>query len=273
MKAIEEVFQVDKAIIGMVHLPPLPGSPSYRGDDVNDIIDKALRDARALRDGGVDGLLIENFWDMPYRKSSVEPSTIASMAVIAREVAMDTGLPVGINVLRNDALASLAIAKAVGGKFIRVNVYVEVIITDQGLIEPCAHQLQLAKKLYHADNIKIFADVNVKHGTPLAPRPIDEVAEEAATRGLADAVILTGHKTGEPPSIGDLAKVRERLPNTSLIIGSGCTSENVHELFKYADAAIVGSYFKEKGLASPVSKEKVERFMSKVKELRGKLRS
>ena len=265
-----EVFHVDKAVIGMVHLPPLPGSPSYDGEDVNAIIDKALRDAQALRDGGVDGLLIENFWDMPYRSGSVKPSTIATMTVIAREIASLTGLPIGINVLRNDAVAALAIAKAVGGSFIRVNVYIEVMATDQGVIEPCAYRVQMAKKMYHAKNIKVFADINVKHGAPVAPRPIDEVAEDAIERGLADAIILTGSRTGLAPSVSDIVKVRERLPNTPIIIGSGCTPENIEILFKYANAVIVGSYFKESGLSSPVSRQKVEKFMAKVKEIRRK---
>lgn len=269
---IMEVFHVNKAVIGMVHLPPLPGSPSYDGEDVNAIMDKALRDAQALRDGGVDGLLIENFWDKPYRSGSVGPSTIATMTVIAKEIASLTGLPIGINVLRNDAIAALAIAKAVGGAFIRVNAYVEVIATDQGIIKPCAHKVQVAKKLYHAKNIKVFADINVKHGAPVAPRPIDEVAIDAIERGLADAIVLTGPRTGVAPSISDLMRVRSRLPNTPIVIGSGCTLENIESLFKLADAAIVGSYFKEGDISSPISRQKVEKFMAKVKEIRSRSR-
>ncbi|MEM4647570.1 MAG: BtpA/SgcQ family protein, partial [Candidatus Nezhaarchaeales archaeon] len=115
MKVVRELFQVDKAVIGVIHLPPLPGSPRYSGEDISSIIESALRDARTLRDGGVDGIIIENFWDMPYRKSSVSPSTIASMAVIAKELAREVNIPVGINVLRNDAVAALAIAKVAGG--------------------------------------------------------------------------------------------------------------------------------------------------------------
>ncbi|MEM0083123.1 MAG: BtpA/SgcQ family protein [Candidatus Nezhaarchaeales archaeon] len=271
MNVVEELFQVEKAVIGVVHLPPLPGSPKYDGEDVSFIIESALRDARTLRDGGVDGVIIENFWDMPYRRCSVGPSTVASMAVIAKEVAREIDIPVGVNVLRNDVVAALAIAKVAGGSFIRVNAYVEVIVTDQGVLEPCARRVQMAKKVYRAESIKIFADVHVKHGAPLVQRPIEIVAEEALSRGLADAIILTGPSIGTPPSLEEVRKVRAKLPEASIIIGSGCNPENIDELFKLADAAIVGSYFKRGNLSSPISKEKVEVFMSKVSEIRRRI--
>ncbi|MCC6042249.1 MAG: BtpA/SgcQ family protein, partial [Candidatus Verstraetearchaeota archaeon] len=138
MNVVEEVFGVQKAIIGVVHLPPLPGSPRYEGEELEFIAERALRDAKALKEGGVDGVLIENFWDAPYRKKRVSPITVASMTVIAKEVAKEVRIPIGVNVLRNDALAALAIAKAIGGSFIRVNAYVETVVTDQGIVEPCA---------------------------------------------------------------------------------------------------------------------------------------
>lgn len=269
---VEEVFGVSKAVIGVVHLPPLPGSPSYSGEDLNAIVERALRDAKALEEGGVDGVLIENFWDLPYRKPPVEPSTVACMSVVALEISRSTSLPLGVNVLRNDALASIAIAKAVGGRFIRVNVYAEVAVTDQGVIEPVAHQVQVAKKLYYAGGVKVFADVNVKHASPLATRPLEDVAEEAVSRGLADAVIVTGPKTGEPPRLDDLHRVKARVKESSVIVGSGCTPENAADLLACADAVIVGTYFKEGGMKSPVSKVKVERLVSKVREIRSKLK-
>lgn len=268
MKVVEEIFQVEKAVIGVVHLPPLPGSPRYNGDDMSSIIERALRDARTLRDGEVDGVIIENFWDVPYRRGSVDPSTVASMTIIAKEISREIGVPIGVNVLRNDAIAALAIAKAIGGAFIRVNAYIEVVVTDQGVIEPCAYRVQMAKRIYQAENVKVFADVHVKHGVPLAKRSIEVVAEEALSRGLADAVVLTGPSTGIPPLLEEVEKVRARLPKASIIIGSGCNPENISELFKLADAAIVGSYFKEGDLSSFVSREKVEIFMSKVREIR-----
>jgi len=265
---VEGVFGVRKAVVGVVHLPPLPGSPRYYGEGLESIIERALKDARALNSGGVDGILIENFWDAPYRRERVSPMTVASMTVVAREVAREVRIPIGVNVLRNDAVAALAIAKAVGGSFVRVNVYVETIVTDQGIIEPCAYRVQMAKKAYHASNVKVFADVHVKHGAPLVERPVDVVAEEALKRGLADAVILTGPKTGTPPPLEELLSVRARLPQAPIIVGSGCTPENVKELLGVADAVIVGSYFRGGDLSAPVSEERVRELMAKVREVR-----
>jgi len=270
MKVVEEVFGVRKAVVGVVHLSPLPGSPRYSGENLDAIIERALRDARALSNGGVDGILIENFWDAPYRKERVSPMTVASMTVVAKEVAREVEVPIGVNVLRNDAVAALAIAKAVGGSFIRVNAYVETVVTDQGVIEPCAYRVQVAKKVYHASYVRVFADVHVKHGAPLAQRPVDLVAEEALKRGLADAVVLTGPSTGTPPPLEELLSVRTKLPQASIIVGSGCNPENVRELLKIADAAIVGSYFRGGDLSAPVSEERVREFMAKVRELRGR---
>ena len=268
MGVVEGVFGVRKAVVGVVHLPPLPGSPRYYGEGLESIIERALKDARALNSGGVDGILIENFWDAPYRRERVSPMTVASMTVVAREVAREVRIPIGVNVLRNDAVAALAIAKAVGGSFVRVNVYVETIVTDQGIIEPCAYRVQMAKKAYHASNVKVFADVHVKHGAPLVERPVDVVAEEALKRGLADAVILTGPKTGTPPPLEELLSVRARLPQAPIIVGSGCTPENVKELLGVADAVIVGSYFRGGDLSAPVSEERVRELMAKVREVR-----
>jgi len=268
VKVIEDVFGVRKAIVGVVHLPPLPGSALYSGEGLEAIVEGALRDARALSNGGVDGILIENFWDAPYRRERVSPMTVASMTVIAKEVAREVGVPIGLNVLRNDAVAALAIAKAVGGSFIRVNVYVETVVTDQGIIRPCARRVQMAKRIYQASDVKVFADVHVKHGAPLVQRPVDLVAEEALKRGLADAVVLTGPRTGTPPPLEELLSVRARLPQASIIVGSGCDPENVRGLLKVADAAIVGSYFRGGDLSAPVSEDRVRELVSRVRELR-----
>jgi membrane complex biogenesis BtpA family protein len=267
MKVVEEIFDVRKAIVGVVHLPSLPGSPRYEGEGLESIIERALWDAKALSEGGVDGILIENFWDAPYRKK-VGPMTVASMTVIAKEVAKEVRIPIGVNVLRNDAVAALAIAKTIGGSFIRINAYVETIVTDQGIVEPCAYEVQMARKIYYASNIKVFADVHVKHGAPLAQRAVDVVAEEALKRGLADAVILTGPTTGTPPPLEEVLSVRARLPEASIIVGSGCNPKNLKDLLRTADAAIVGSYFRGGDLSAPVSVERVREFMAKVKEVR-----
>ncbi|MDI6819394.1 MAG: BtpA/SgcQ family protein [Candidatus Hodarchaeaceae archaeon] len=263
------MFGAEKPIIGMVHLPPLPSSPRYDGRDVHDIVERALQDAKALKAGGIDGLTIENFGDAPYLKANVGPETVSAMASIAKEVVDAVDVPVGINVLRNDAKAALAIANAAGGEFIRVNVFTEAIVSDQGIIEACAPELIRYRRRLGAEGIKIFADVHVKHGALLSARPIEESAKDAAYRGFADALIITGARTGEAPELQSLLKVKKAVPEKPVLIGSGTTRQNVAKLLEHADGAIVGTSFKAGGIVeNPVDGARVMAFMAEVKKLR-----
>jgi membrane complex biogenesis BtpA family protein len=265
---LSEMFGLEKPIIGVIHLLPLPGSPRYDGK-LDLVLERAMRDAGALREGGVDGLIIENFGDAPYLKANVGPETVTAMAAIAKEVVDAVNVPVGINVLRNDAKAALAIAIAAGGRFIRVNVLTEAIVGDQGIIEACAPELIRYRRRLGAEGIKIFADVHVKHGALLSPRPIEESAKDAAYRGLADALIVTGARTGEAPELDDIARVKGAVPDRPVLVGSGATKQNVARLLERADGAIVGTTFKEGGnVENPVDASRVRAFMAEVKKLR-----
>jgi membrane complex biogenesis BtpA family protein len=265
-----EIFDVEKPIVGMIHLLPLPGSPRYDGRGLHRIVDRALRDAKALEAGGIDGLIIENFGDTPYLKVKVGPETISAMASITKEVIEVVEVPVGVNVLRNDAKAALAIAYAAGGKFIRVNVFTEAIVGDQGIIEACAPELIRYRRRLGAEEIEIFADVHVKHAALLTTRPIEESARDAAYRGLADALIVTGPRTGVEPELEDLMKVKRAVPDRPVLVGSGIDEENVARLLKHADGAIVGTSLKEGGIVdNPVDERRVKALMAAVEELRG----
>ncbi len=140
-----DLFESPKPIIGMIHLMPLPGSPLFKGD-FDEILDQALRDARALEEGGVDGVIVENLGDKPYPRTAGR-ITVAAMAVIVREVVKEIGIPVGVNVLRNDGLASVAIAKVTGASFIRVNVFIDTVISESGILDPIAPRLLRYRKL------------------------------------------------------------------------------------------------------------------------------
>jgi len=264
-----ELFRVKKPIVGMVHLLPLPGSPRYEGLGLDRISERAVQDAKHLESGGVDGLTVENFGDAPYLKANVGPETISTMASIAKEVIDAVEVPVGINVLRNDAKAALAIAYAAGGKFIRVNVFTEAIVGDQGIIEACAPELIRYRRRLGAEEIKIFADVHVKHGALLIPRPIEESAMDAAYRGLADALIVTGPRTGVEPGLEDLMRVKKAVPDRPVLVGSGVSKGNVAKLLKHADGAIVGTSLKAGGVVdNPVDEKRVKALMAAVKGLR-----
>ncbi|MPW39120.1 BtpA/SgcQ family protein [Thermococcus sp. 101 C5] len=231
----------DKPLIGMIHLRPLPGSYLYQ-NDFDEVIAHALREAKKLERAGFDAIMVENFNDVPFSKT-VEPVTVASMSVIAKAIRDEISLPLGINVLRNDAIAAYSIAYATKADFIRVNVLSGVAYTDQGIIEGEAHKLARLRKLLPS-KIKIFADVHVKHAYHFGD--FEEALMDTVERGLADAVIVSGKRTGSEVDVEKL-KLAKELSNVPVLIGSGTTYENLLTLWKYADGFIVGTWIKENG--------------------------
>src|SRR6059036_1418651 len=199
-------MQLERTIIGMVHLPPLPGSPRWDGSMAR-VVAAALADAGALVEGGVDAVLVENFNDMPFTPGRVEPATVAAMSVVAAEVRRALPrTPLGINVLKNDARAALAVACAVGGEFIRVNVHAGAVLADQGIVQSDAYHTLRDRRLLGAD-VRLFADVQGKHAVPLGPVELEQEARDLVHRGLADVLVVSGRATGEATAIGDVKRV------------------------------------------------------------------
>lgn len=263
------VFETPKPLIGMVHLLPLPGSPRYDGAGISCVLDAALRDAKALESGGVDGLLIENYGDSPFKPTPTDPETVASMTAIGKEISRQTKLPLGVNVLRNGALAALAIAHVIGARFIRVNVLTESMLTDQGVIEACAHDLMRYRRQLGAADMQVYADVRSKHAAPIVSRPVEESARDTAYRGMADALIVTGPRTGAEPDRDQLRRVKESVPDRPILIGSGLTSRNAAELLREADGAIVGTSLKEDGVTErPVDEMRVRELVRSAQRFR-----
>jgi membrane complex biogenesis BtpA family protein len=252
-----ELFdQERRALIGVVHLRPLPGSPSYK-EGMDAVLESAALDARRLTEGGADAIIVENFGDTPFFAGAVPSETVAAMTLAVqkvREAASD--LDVGVNVLRNDARGALGICAATGANFLRVNVLCGAAATDQGVITGDAANL-LRERALLAPEVKIFADVHVKHATPIGGTSLVESAVETAERGGADALILTGSRTGSPPDAAELVAVRERIGDHPLLIGSGLDVQNAGELLEHVSGAIVGSSLKESGVHSPVDAERV----------------
>jgi membrane complex biogenesis BtpA family protein len=245
-------------LVGVVHLPPLPGSA--RGGAATGfpaLLDRALRDAIVWAEGGADALIVENFGDVPFRANRVEPHTIAAMSLAISRIATETGLPIGVNMLRNDVPAATSIAALAGGSFVRANVYVGAALTDQGLIEGEAAEVQALIRRLGAP-VAVWADLDVKHAAQLAPRPIAELGEDAVERGLAAAVIVTGAGTGKPVAEGDLATVRAAVPATPVYAGSGVTVDSIPAIFRHADGAIIGTAAKINGdIAQPMDLDRV----------------
>jgi membrane complex biogenesis BtpA family protein len=247
MTKFEALFRRPGPMIGMVHLGPLPGAPAY-GGRLEPVATRALREAGTLAEEGFDGILVENFGDSPFLPGSVGPETVASMAAITQRIVDAMEVPVGVNVLRNDARAALAVAVATGARFIRVNVHTGACATDQGVLEGRAWETLRERSRLRAD-VLVFADVLVKHGSPLGPVDPHHAARDAVERGRADALLVTGPATGAAPGARMLNEVKEAVPATPVLVASGLTPENASFLMQIADGAVVGSSLKRGGRA------------------------
>ena len=257
---LNQIFKTPNPIIGVVHLLPLPTSARW-GGSLKAVIDRAEQEATALASGGVDGIIVENFFDAPFTNSQVDPAVVSAMTLIVQRLMNLVTLPVGINVLRNDTQSAMAIASCVKAHFIRVNVLTGVMATDQGLIEGQAHQL-LRYRRELGSEVKILADVLVKHARPLGSPNLTTAVQETIERGLADGVILSGWATGSPPSLEDLELASAAAKGTPVFIGSGADWENIATLMQAADGVIVSSSLKRHGrIDQPIDPIRVSQFV------------
>jgi len=234
-------------VIGMVHLPPLPGSPRWDGD-LENVLAAAARDATVLVEAGFDAVLVENFGDAPFFPARVPPITVAAMTRAVGAVRSAVDVPVGVNVLRNDAESALAIAAATGARFIRVNVHSGSMWTDQGLLTGRAwNTLRLRRELL--SEVAILADVHVKHGAPPPGVPFGEAAGDTWHRGLADALVVSGVGAGRPTDPVRVRDAAAAVPDAPLLIGSGVTPRTISSLPREIQGVIVGSSVMSEGRA------------------------
>ena len=238
----QTLFCTNKVVIGVIHLPPLPGSPGWQGN-MGYVLERGLQDAEALASGGIDGVIVENFGDVPFLKGPVGSETVAAMAVVTNQIRESIGLPVGVNVLRNDPSAALGVAYVTGGSFIRVNVHTGVVVSEQGVIEGSA-DATMRSRAFLKTNIKVFADVFVKHAVPLGDQKIEEAAKAVVQRGMADGLIVTGSFSGEVAAMDDVKAVRRVCSNAPIFVGSGVTEENIESYLSVADGVIIGTGLK-----------------------------
>lgn len=270
MDMFEKMFKAKIPVIGVVHLSPLPGSPCYDGTSVKEISEQAIKRAKAMTENGIDGIIVENFGDKMFLKK-VGPEVVAVMTYIAKEIKESVSVPIGMCVLQSDAIAGIAISKAVGAEFIRVPYYTETYIVDAGMMESIAAETLRYRKFLESD-VKIFADVHIKHSYPLSQRPIEYAAEDAYYRGLANAIIITGRKTGGETEVNDVVRVKKALPEVPLVVGSGVTIENVDNYLPYIDAIIVTTGLnKGGGVENEPDPVSISKFMEKIKNYRKNL--
>ncbi len=260
-----ELFPEGKPLIVVVHLPPLPGSPLYSGN-FDQVLKRAVSDARSAVKGGADAVIVENFGDKPFREKPPR-ATIAALAVVARVVADEVEVPVGVNVLRNDGSGAVAVAHVAGAKFVRVNAYVEVVAADQGVLRPQAWDVLMARRILGAD-VAVLADVMVKHGHSITFSSITDAARAAAFRGLADAIIITGKETGAPPHPSVVAEAKKAVGGVvPVLVGSGVTPSNLRD-YSMADGFIVGTYVHKLGdILKPIDPDRVRRIAEALKSL------
>ncbi|MHC1551457.1 BtpA/SgcQ family protein [Phyllobacterium sp. K27] len=262
--AVQEIFGTDKVLIGMIHCPAFPGSPRYRGADMNTIYDACMRDAEACIEGGLHGLVIENHGDIPFSKpDDIGPETTGFMSVVTDRIARSAGVPLGINVLANAPIPAFAIAMAGGAKFIRVNQWANAYVANEGFMEGRAAEAMRYRSMLRAEHIKVFADSHVKHGSHaiVADRTIEELTRDLAFFD-ADGVIATGQRTGNSATMEEIEKIGSST-HLPLLVGSGVTKDNIAEILGRTNGVIVASSLKHDGVWwNPVDIDRVKAFRS-----------
>ncbi|MFQ5723467.1 MAG: BtpA/SgcQ family protein [Terriglobia bacterium] len=269
LKSLEQLFGVPKPVIGMVHLWPLPGAPGYTGYGMQTILDHALRDAEALMQGGVNGLIVENMWDHPYYVGAeVKPEAMTAQAVAAAEVVKISPVPVGVNVIHNGGVVCLSITVAAGARFIRVCILTGARLWDTGELDHgCAADLIRKRKELYAEDIHIFADVDKKHSVAFPGIDLATHIEWCEFYG-ADALIVSGKMTGSAPDIEDVRQAK-RLATRPILLGSGTAAESIATYLQSADGVIVGTSLKVDGvMENPVDVNRVRRFVDAVRAVR-----
>ena len=265
--SFQDLFGERKPLIGVLHLLPLPGAPLYEGA-IHRVYDQALAELEVFKRHRLDSVIVENFRDMPYFPGRVPAETVAAMAAVSREVVRAAAMPVGINVLRSDGEAAIAVATACGAHYVRINVHMGAVVADQGIVQGSS-QFSVRLRSALKSRALIFADVAVKHAAPVAGRSLDIETRDLTERGLADAVIVTGDRTGVETSVTDVDIVR-RSTALPLLVGSGATPENIEQTLPKVNGLIVGSYFKKDGAGhNLVDESRVQRFVRRFAELRG----
>ncbi len=269
MKEWKKKFKKTKAIIGMIHVDALPGTPQHT-HSMSQIIVHATKEAKIYQDAGLDAIMLENMHDVPYVNREVGPEITAAMTAVAIAVKQVVQCPVGLQILAGANKQALAVALAAELDFIRAEGFIFAHIADEGFMDGQAAALLRYRKAIGAEGIKIFTDIKKKHSSHAITADVKiEATTEAAEFFLSDGIIITGPSTGNPVSIYDLQAARNatQLP---LLAGSGITDVNIQNYWKYADGFIIGSYFKAEGCwKNPVSPRRVKAFMDVIREFRG----
>lgn len=273
---IDNMFGVKKPIITMLHLDPLPGDPRYYyGDCMDRVVEHARADLHALQDGGVDGIMFSNEFSLPYERhmSFVTP---AAMARVIGELKSEIRVPYGVDCI-SDGLAAIELAAAVDAKFIR-GTFSGVYVGDGGLYNNDFSQLLRRKAALHLDELKMLYFINPESDRNLDTRPLADIARSTIFKAHPDGLCISANAAGQDVDDALIASVKEIAPNVVVLCNTGCRPDTIEKKLATADAAVVGTYFKEGGRLENVNLEnvrvdinRVKEFMDVVKALRQKL--
>ncbi len=257
-----------KIVIGMVHTLASPGAPKYNGS-VQDIVDKAVKEAKIYEEAGLDAIIIENMHDVPYLMRNVGAEVVSTLTAVAIKIKAEVSLPIGIQVLAGANKQALAIALAADLDFIRAEGFIFSHIADEGLMNSDAAELMRYRRAIEASKIKVLCDIKKKHSSHALTSDVD-IVEFAHTADffLADGLIVTGSSTAQAANIKEVISVKN-ASKKPVLIGSGLTAENIKEYWSAADGFIIGSYFKQNGYwENEIDPNRVEKFMQEIKILR-----
>jgi len=266
---VEELFGAGKAMVGMVHVGALPGTP-LASLPVCALVAQAVKEAKLLASAGFDAVLIENMHDRPYLRQEVGPEVVSAMAAVLDAVRSAIDKPLGVQVLAGANVEAMAVAMAGGARFIRAENFVFAHVADEGLMPDAdAARLLRYRREIGADHVRVFADVKKKHASHAITADVDlaEAARAAAFSG-ADGVVVTGIATGRPAAIEDVREVSAAV-EIPVAVGSGVNLENLHDLWELADVFIVGSFLKRGGQwHQPPDPDRIDAMMRAVDRLR-----
>jgi membrane complex biogenesis BtpA family protein len=264
---LDDVFEVKKPVIAMLHLMALPGDPSYdSAGGIRAIIDRARRELDALQSGGVDAVMFSNEFSLPYL-TKTEPITAVSMARVIGELHSEISLPFGVNVLW-DGIASIDLATATGASFVR-EIFTGVYASDFGLWDTNVGQAARHRARLGAANVKLLFNIVPESATYLAQRDIVDLTKTTVFATLPDALCVSGLTAGASTDTQVLSLVKGAAGDVPVFVNTGVRANNAEEQLSVADGAVVGTYFKKDGVfENAVDQARVEELMAVVKAMR-----
>ena len=267
---IEELFQVKKPIIAMLHLDPLPGDPMWKyGMNMEDVVEDARKDLHALQDGGVDGIIFSNEFSFPYQRN-MDRNTVAAMAYVIGNLKSEIKVPFGVDAI-SDGIACLELAAGVNASYVR-GTFSGVYVGDGGFYNNDFSEVIRRKYALHLDDLKMLYFINPESDRSLDPRPLKDIAKTTIAKAAPDGLCISANAAGQDVDDELIQSVKEYNPNVVVLCNTGSCVETIRRKLAYADAAVVGTTFKKDGVfENHVDVNRVKEFMDVVKQLRSEL--